>query len=80
MGPKGGFSLGREASRISLREVVETIQGPISVNSCLVAGEACQRQSDCGARVKLAELQRYIRDYLEHISLDELLDTEDEKR
>ena len=80
MGPKGGFRLGREASQISLREVVETIQGPISVNSCLVAGEACQRQRDCGARVKLAELQRYIRDYLEHISLDELLDTEHGKR
>jgi len=75
MGPKGGFSLGREPSQISLREVIETIQGPISVNSCLVAADACQRQRDCGARVKLAELQRYIRDYLERITLDELLDS-----
>lgn len=73
MGPKGGFSLGKEPSQISLRDVVETIQGPISVNRCLVAADACERQKDCGARIKLAELQRYIRDYLDRITVDELL-------
>jgi Rrf2 family transcriptional regulator, iron-sulfur cluster assembly transcription factor len=73
MGPKGGFSLDREPSKISLREVVEIIQGPISVNRCLLAAEACQRQKDCTARIKLAELQQYVRDYLGGITLDELL-------
>jgi Rrf2 family protein len=73
MGPKGGFMLGREPSQISLREVVETIQGPISINRCLLAADACQRQRDCGARAKLAELQRYVGDYLDRITLDELL-------
>lgn len=73
MGPKGGFMLGREPSQISLREVVETIQGPISINRCLLVADACQRQRDCGARVKLAELQRHVRDYLDHVTLDELL-------
>lgn len=73
MGPKGGFRLGREPSQISLCEVVETIQGPISINKCLMAGGGCQRQGDCGARVKLGELQQYVRDYLNRITLDELL-------
>ena len=73
MGPRGGFRLGRDPSQISLREVVETIQGPISINRCLLAADACQRQRDCGARVKLAELQQHVRDYLDRITLDELL-------
>lgn len=73
MGPRGGFILGRDPSQISLREVVETIQGPISINRCLVAADACQRQRDCGARAKLAELQQHVRDYLDRITLDELL-------
>ncbi|MHC4680583.1 MAG: RrF2 family transcriptional regulator [Planctomycetota bacterium] len=68
MGPRGGFSLGREPSQISLREVVETIQGPISINRCLLAADACQRQRYCGARTKLAELQRYVRDFLDRIT------------
>ncbi len=73
MGPRGGFRLGRDPSQISLREVVETIQGPISINRCLMAADACQRQKDCGARAKLAELQHHVRDYLDRVTLDELL-------
>jgi Rrf2 family protein len=73
MGPKGGFRLDREPSQISLREVVETIQGPISINRCLLAAGACERQRGCTARTKLAELQQYVRDYLSGITLDELL-------
>ncbi len=73
MGPRGGFSLGREPSRISLRDVVETIQGPISINRCLLSAAACRRQDDCTARAKLAQLQQYVRDYLGGITLDELL-------
>lgn len=78
MGPKGGFRLGREPSQVSLREVVETIQGPISVNRCLMVAGACQRQRDCGARAKLGELQQVVRDYLDRITLDELLHNERE--
>jgi Rrf2 family iron-sulfur cluster assembly transcriptional regulator len=73
MGPKGGFSLDKEPSKISLCEVVETIQGPISINRCLLAAGACERQRNCTARIKLAELQQYVRNYLGGITLDELL-------
>jgi len=73
MGPKGGFSLGKEPSQISLREVVETIQGPISINRCLLAADACHRRRNCMASAKLGELQEYVRNYLDHITLDELL-------
>jgi Rrf2 family protein len=73
MGPKGGFSLGKEPSQISLREVVETIQGPISINRCLSAADACHRRRNCMASAKLGELQQYVRNYLDHITLDELL-------
>jgi Rrf2 family protein len=79
MGPKGGFSLGREPTEISLREVVETIQGPISINRCLLAADACQHRRECTARTKLAELQDYVRSYLDHITLDELLHDGHEK-
>jgi Rrf2 family protein len=80
MGPKGGFSLGREPSQISLREVVETIQGPISINRCLLAADVCQRQRDCGARAKLTELQQYVCDYLDRVTLDELLHSRREEQ
>jgi Rrf2 family protein len=34
-GSKGGFSLGKPAGSISMREVIEAIDGPIALNRCL---------------------------------------------
>ena len=60
MGPKGGFSLGRAPTEITLLEVVEAIQGPISINRCVLSSDACNRQPDCPVRAKLAGVQKSI--------------------
>jgi len=71
MGPKGGFQLTREPAMINLLEVVEAIQGPISLNRCLLGVDACTKQKDCSVRSKLVGLQESISGYLTGITLDE---------
>ena len=73
MGPKGGFRLRRHPSKINLLDVISTIQGPLSLNRCLVALDACQRQRACPVRTKLVDLQDYVGDYLRQITLAEVL-------
>jgi len=73
MGPKGGFVLGREPSKICLLDVVETIQGPITINRCLLSLDACPQHTRCPVRAKLAGLQKSINNSLAGITLDELL-------
>ena len=73
MGPKGGFSLGRKPSEITLLEVVEAIQGPISLNKCLLSSDACTRQMNCSVRAKLAGVQETIVNSLAGITFDDLL-------
>jgi Rrf2 family protein len=72
MGAKGGFRLNREPSKISLLEVIDAIQGPISLNRCLLGTNACQKQKNCSVKSKLAGLQDSINGYLTGITLDEL--------
>jgi Rrf2 family protein len=72
MGPKGGFVLGAEPSKISLLEVVEAIQGPISINRCISDEKACSRNIICTVRQKLADIQESMTEGLAAITLEEL--------
>jgi Rrf2 family protein len=80
MGPNGGFQLSRKPSKISLLEVVEAIQGPVSLNKCLLGVDACEQQRNCAVSRELAGLQEYIDSYLRGITLDELLQDRGKKR
>ncbi|MBN2269428.1 MAG: Rrf2 family transcriptional regulator [Sedimentisphaerales bacterium] len=69
MGPHGGFRLDKPPSEITLLNVVEIIQGPVSLNRCLVASDACDRQQCCPIRGELVGLQNYVGKYLQGITL-----------
>ncbi|MHC5061452.1 MAG: RrF2 family transcriptional regulator [Planctomycetota bacterium] len=73
MGPKGGYYLSKPPSKVSLLEVIEAVQGPISMNKCLLAEDTCNRKPKCGVSEKLAELQEYVVSFLRGITLDEFL-------
>src|SRR5512138_237162 len=46
-GTGGGFLLGRSPSQITLRQVVEAVEGPIMPNRCLIAEGTCDRSARC---------------------------------
>ena len=73
MGPRGGFRLSREPSKINLLEVIEAIQGPLSFNRCLLSEDACNRKKTCPITDKLAELQGQVGDFLGKITLDQVV-------
>lgn len=73
MGPHGGFSLGKPPSKVNLLEVIEAVQGPVSLNKCLLTADACKRKPNCGVSKKLAQLQEYIESFLKGVTLDEFL-------
>jgi Rrf2 family protein len=72
MGPRGGFRLSREPSKISLLELIRAIQGPVRLNRCLLGANGCPQQPNCATNRRLANLQEYIDSYLGGITLDEI--------
>ena len=73
MGPKGGFFLSKVPSEITLSAIVEIIQGPVSVNRCLLGIDVCPHQSDCIISKKLTQLQEYIERFFNDVTLDQLM-------
>ncbi len=71
-GTGGGFTIGRPASTISLREVVEAVEGPIMPNRCLMAEGACDRDGYCEMHQLWHKVQSSILDILESVTIEEL--------
>ena len=72
-GIKGGFHLAKLPEEITLLEILETMEGPISVVDCVHSPEKCSRQALCPAREIWTELNEGIRDLTRKITLDDIL-------
>ena len=71
-GTGGGFTLGRSPAKITLREVVEAVEGPISPNRCLVGSGSCERETQCNVHPVWRKVQRQVVEILDSVTFDEL--------
>ena len=56
-GARGGVALARQPEEISILEVVEAIDGPISLNDCCVNSDSCLFGDKCPLRPLWCETQ-----------------------
>jgi Rrf2 family iron-sulfur cluster assembly transcriptional regulator len=78
MGARGGYVLTRPPSGIDLQEVIEVIQGPLSVSKCLLGRDSCCKASACPIRDKLGELQVQMASFLGGTTLGDLVEEKSE--
>jgi Rrf2 family transcriptional regulator, iron-sulfur cluster assembly transcription factor len=76
MGPSGGFMLCKNPSKITVRKLVETIQGPVRLNNCKLCRLSCR----CNIAPELARLQGKINEFLDGLTLKQLTDKENGKK
>ena len=72
-GPKGGFALARPARSITLLEIYEAIEGPLTASECLLEAPVC-RFRKCILGGLVGHLNNRIRDYLAGKRLSQLRD------
>jgi Rrf2 family protein len=77
-GAKGGFSLGRPASEITIKDVIEAIEGPIHLNVCLIAEGECDRDQFCPVHSVWEDAQSKMMDVLSQKSFAVLVREERE--
>ncbi len=71
-GAGGGFQLGRKAKEISLLEVIEAVDGPVSLNLCIIERGSCGREQFCSVHPVWVKMQRKFKSELGRISLQYL--------
>jgi len=69
-GSQGGYRLKSPPSRITVSEVVETLEGSLSPARC---GSDCSRQDGCSTRSVLERIERSITETLDGINLQDLI-------
>ncbi len=72
-GSHGGYMLARDPSGITVREIVESLEGDICPVDCVRDETLCERAAECAAREVWCGLNRQIHDFLENITLESVV-------
>lgn len=72
LGAKGGYTLARRPDEISIAEIINAMDGPISITECSGA-TSCERESYCSTRGNWQGINDIIQDALAKVSLAEMI-------
>jgi len=78
-GPGGGYVLRKPPEEITLYEILEPLEGPVCVASCVDPGEGCDEVEECIAYPIWKKIAQYIECLLKQVILSDLLKVQDEK-
>lgn len=73
-GKKGGYKLAKDVTEIRVGDILRLTEGDLAPVACLSAkAEACEKINDCRTRGLWEGLDKVINDYLDNITIDQLL-------
>lgn len=78
-GPGGGYVLVKKPDDISIRVILKTLEGPVAIANCLnpLRGKPeCSLIEKCVSRLLWQSLGKKVEEFLETITLDDLLNEE----
>jgi Rrf2 family protein len=78
-GNKGGITLARQAKDITLKEIINLLEGPTALVECLINSGACAKSGGCVTQEVWAELGEAIDRVLEGKTLQDLVERENSK-
>jgi Rrf2 family protein len=72
-GARGGFSMAKPAEKITVKDIMESVQGPIYLTRCLNEAESCERKDTCSLRKIWMKAQDHLTNLLEKKTLADLI-------
>ncbi len=78
-GPGGGYVLRKSPDQITLYDILEPLEGPVCIASCVDPGEGCEDVEECIAYPIWQKIANYIECLLKEVKLSDLLKVQTEK-
>lgn len=72
-GVRGGMRLKVDPDKVTIREIVEAVQGPLTINDCTTSKGDCPRKPNCCYHPIWAGTQALVYSYLDSITLDDVV-------
>jgi len=72
-GARGGYRLARQPADISAAEVIDALEGPVSITDCSADDKGCDFESTCNVGGAWQRINVAIRRALDDVSLEDLL-------
>ena len=72
-GANGGYRLARDAGSISAAEIIDALEGPVSITECSAANSHCDIEAVCSVGSAWQRINVAIRKALREVSLVDLL-------
>ncbi|MDR0350887.1 MAG: Rrf2 family transcriptional regulator [Coriobacteriales bacterium] len=73
-GAHGGMMLAADPAELTLLDLIETVQGPVSVAICALDKDWCDRREGCGFHKVWEGANNILKDYLSSVTIQELLE------
>jgi len=71
-GTRGGYRLGRNAALISVADVIQAVDGPVTVTACSEDDHNCDQYTKCSIRDPLWKIKNRILESLNTVSVAEM--------
>jgi len=72
-GPFGGYKLTKNPEETTLYDIITAVQGPIHMNICFANPSVYEGSDTCLLRDILGEIGGQINDYLENVTLEDMM-------
>ena len=79
-GAHGGYMLAKEPTGITLKEVIQAMEGSLSLSECLDAPRVCRRVSSCVTRDIWSQMSEKMSEVLESNTLEDMVNRERRKQ
>lgn len=76
-GAQGGYQLSRPPGEITVGDIIDATEGPLTISECLSDTESCHKSGQCPTRKVWESLSNSINALLQSITLQDMLDQTD---